>query len=540
METQEYTSKTLDHLGLVAGMCQEIGISQLIDQDCPSESPDQIVSTGKALEAMILNGLGFVNKRLYLVSRFFEDKPIDRLLGPEYEASHFNDDRLGRALDQLYATGLTTLFTKLSRQVFKVIDYRPTRGHLDSTSLSVHGRYNSEESEVSGLHITQGYSKDNRPDLPQVTLQLICEHISGIPMHMEALNGNSSDSESFRNTILNFGKQLHSEDGLTTIVADSKLYCKETLQVLQDSRLNWICRVPGTLDAVKGLLEEVESAHLYNLKEYGAEGYSSACYTFTYAEVDQHWVVYHSQSAAQREAKALQRHLNKEGEQAHKSLKKLMSQVFHCRKDALQAAEQCEQKWKWHKLEGVQVKEVKKHNKPGRPSTNDKPVIQYMVDAKVQVKQAQLDKEAFKRSLFVLATNQSIDTLEQECQLLQTYKEQHSVERGFRFIKDPNIVASSFYVQKPERVAALTFVMACCLLVYATLEYRIRQSLEKEDQAIPDQKGKPTKKPTARWVFQLFVGIHELKLPNENKLVLNLNENHRKIISLLSYWQFYT
>jgi transposase len=81
MEPQEYSSKTLDHLGLVAGMCQEIGIAEVINEYCPSESPDQIVSTGKALEAMILNGLGFVNKRLYLIPHFFRDKPIALLLG---------------------------------------------------------------------------------------------------------------------------------------------------------------------------------------------------------------------------------------------------------------------------------------------------------------------------------------------------------------------------------------------------------------------------------------------------------------------------
>jgi hypothetical protein len=36
METQEYSSKTLDHLGLVAGMCREIVISEVIDAYCPS------------------------------------------------------------------------------------------------------------------------------------------------------------------------------------------------------------------------------------------------------------------------------------------------------------------------------------------------------------------------------------------------------------------------------------------------------------------------------------------------------------------------
>ena len=124
--------------------------------------------------------------------------------------------------------------------------------------------------------------------------------------------------------------------------------------------------------------------------------------------------------------------------------------------------------------------------------------------------------------------------------MLQTYKEQHSVERGFRFIKDPNIVASSFFVKKPERVAALLFVMTTCLLVYSALEYRIRQSLQKENKSVPDQKGKPTQSPTARWVFQLFVGIHVLQLPDGKKLILNLREEHRDILALLSYWNFYS
>jgi len=55
--------------------------------------------------------------------------------------------------------------------------------------------------------------------------------------------------------------------------------------------------------------------------------------------------------------------------------------------------------------------------------------------------------EVFRRSLFVLATNQTLEYLEDEEELLRTYKAQQSVERSFRFIKDPYIVASSFFVK---------------------------------------------------------------------------------------------
>jgi transposase len=485
MEAQAYTSKTLDHLGLVAGMCREIGISEVIDTHCPSDSPDQIVSTGKALEAMILNGLGFVNKRLYLVPHFFRDKPVELLLGAGFESDHFNDDRLGRALDTLYKTGLTTLFTKLSSRTLEVLDYRPDRGHLDSTTMSVFGLYNSEAETSSGLHITQGYSKDKRPDLAQVTLQLISEHLFSIPLHFQMLNGNSSDSESFREVIRTFGKELHTERGLLTIVADSKLYSEQTIQELASAQLNWISRVPGTLQASSELIAKIKAS---DLKPIESQGYSSACYTYEYGGVHQHW----------------------------------------------------QQQWKWHTLTNIKIHEHKKYGQAGKPTPGTPATLSYTMEAQLRVEQDNYDTEVFKRSMFILATNQQVNGAAEEEQLLRVYKEQHSVERGFRFIKDPNVVASSFFVQKPERVAALAFVMTCCLLVYTALEYRIRKALEKENKTIPDQKNKPTQKPTTRWVFQLFVGIHLLILPDGKKFTLNLDTQHRDILSLLSYWDFYS
>ena len=82
--------------------------------------------------------------------------------------------------------------------------------------------------------------------------------------------------------------------------------------------------------------------------------------------------------------------------------------------------------------------------------------------------------------------------------------------------------------------------MTCCLLVYSALEYRIRQGLEKQNKNVNDQKGKPTKKPTTRWIFQLFVGIHSLTLPDGKKIILNLKEEQKTILNILSYGSFYT
>ena len=83
-------------------------------------------------------------------------------------------------------------------------------------------------------------------------------------------------------------------------------------------------------------------------------------------------------------------------------------------------------------------------------------------------------------------------------ELLNSYKGQAQAERGFRCLKDPQFLASSLYLKKPERIMALLMVMTVCLLVYAALEYRIRTALTEHGATFPDQKGKRIQNPTAR------------------------------------------
>jgi transposase len=83
--------------------------------------------------------------------------------------------------------------------------------------------------------------------------------------------------------------------------------------------------------------------------------------------------------------------------------------------------------------------------------------------------------------------------------------------------------------------------MTVCLLVYAALEYRIRQALKEQEATFPNQKGQRVQNPTARWVFQYFVGIHLLLAPGQSAQVLNLTEEHCHLLQLLgkAYMQLY-
>ncbi len=134
--------------------------------------------------------------------------------------------------------------------------------------------------------------------------------------------------------------------------------------------------------------------------------------------------------------------------------------------------------------------------------------------------------------MFMLATNDCSETLTME-KILELYKSQQSVEKGFRFLKSPDFLTSSLYLKKPERIEALLMIMTCCLMAYATLEHKIREELKSQSQYFPDLKYKPTQNPTARWVFYCFQGLHVLTISQHQELVVNLKERNKIIIDCL-------
>jgi transposase len=104
-----YHSQVLDHLGLVAGMFDELGIGEVLDQATQQDPELRDFIVGETVKARVLNGLGFINHALYLVPQFFHNKPTYRLISPRVAPTQLNDDALGRALETLYKYGVTEL-----------------------------------------------------------------------------------------------------------------------------------------------------------------------------------------------------------------------------------------------------------------------------------------------------------------------------------------------------------------------------------------------------------------------------------------------
>lgn len=222
---------------------------------------------------------------------------------------------------------------------------------------------------------------------------------------------------------------------------------------------------------------------------------------------------------------------------------KLGKETFACQEDAKRALETFTKTLKACTLTDSDIIEVPHYHKPGRPPKDAVPSrISYRIEGHLASSLALRDQHLNDKSCFILATNELDEQALPDHEVLAGYQGQASAERGFRFLKDPLFLASSLFLNSPKRIMALMMVMTICLLVYAALQHRIRQSLQQQQQSFPDQKGKPSQKPTARWVFQCFVGIHLLAIDSQQQLVLNLKDHHRQLLSLLGrrYETFYS
>jgi transposase len=90
----------IDHLGIIAGIIDDIGIVDIINKRVGEHTQEQ-VSAGHVVKALILNCMGFLSAPLYLFHQFFVGKGTEHLLGEGIKAEYLNARRIGRVLDKL-------------------------------------------------------------------------------------------------------------------------------------------------------------------------------------------------------------------------------------------------------------------------------------------------------------------------------------------------------------------------------------------------------------------------------------------------------
>ncbi len=305
---------------------------------------------------MLLNGLGKVSSPLYLFSKFFEGKAIEHLIGKGVKTEYFNDDKLGRVLDQLYSRGLNQIFMSVVLEAVKIYQLEISTVHLDSTSFHVHGDYQTDDDELTEdiepktIKITYGYSRYQRPDLKQFMMDLICTNDGDVPLWMRTGSGNESDQKQFVIAIKEFKNQLNFD---SLIVADSALSTQENLQLL--TNIKWLSRVPVRIKAAHQLVQEIDGS---DLTPSQIKGYSYQELSKTYGGIQQRWLVVESQLRQESDLKSLEKKIQKERAEVDKKLRTFKPEKFACIPDAETATRKLLNKLLYHELKQINVQKL--------------------------------------------------------------------------------------------------------------------------------------------------------------------------------------
>ena len=519
------TTNSLYHYGIVSGTYDELKIGSVIDEVLPKLGQHKLAHS-TVIKAMILNCLGFSDSRLYMYSQYFENLPVERLLGPGIIASDLNDDVLGRTLDAIYEADPTQLFIRIALKTMEIMDIETQLFQCDTTNFSVFGDYQSIDGS-STIEITYGHAKDSRDNLKRFGLGTITNQY-GIPLFAKAYSGNASDKDTIIEAMKTLQENITFPDDVY-FIADSAFYSEGNIASMKKG-IKWISRVPSTLNLAMDLLtSDLE------FKQGEDQRYSFYETIVDYGGIEQKWVVVHSTEMHKRKDITFDRKVQRKVKESQKDLKDLKNVKFACEEDVRAALERWKKKNPYCLLKDIEISTIstKENGKRGRPRKDENLIVHYIVKAKAVRNEEVTIEEKEYQGRFIIASNDI--NLDAE-KMLENYKNQSKVEKGFKFIKDKTFRVSDVYLKKPQRIEALSMIMVLTLLIYSVAEWKLRKKLKETGETIPDQLKKQTQKPTLKWVFKLMRGTTEVKIKVDSNVIItiaNMNEVKDKIIRLM-------
>lgn len=523
----EVQSKRIDHFGLIAGICKKIRLIELIDELLPKTRGDVKISHGEAILAMIMNGLGFRERRLYLTPLFFSDKATDKIFWEGFDPKYLNDDVLARTLDAIHKYGATKLFSTLSIRTGLELDLYNNNLHVDTTSLSFSGRFKKQSK--NSPQITFGHSKDHRHDLPQLVLSLICSNNGGLPVFFNVHSGNTSDREIIPNIIEQFEEflKLIEINKDFVYIADSALYSK---RFLLDKKHNfqWLTRVPESVRTARAILSKDKSE--FEWTDIG-DGYQIAPCSHCENGYKHRWMVLSSRRAHYKEVATLEKNLKKEEDYLYKRSRQLARRDFYSQEEAKREVESLRRNHSLFKFEYSVRRSSKKVNYRGHRKWKSS----YTLTLSFWRNKERVSQLTNRKGRFILATNATAEKLPIE-EALKVYHGQSNVEGCFKFIKDRSFLLNRFYLKKTERAQALLFIMVLTLFVFNLGQFILRQELQNTKLTVPNQLGQLKTTISLKWAFQLFQGINDMIIRTRDQVwrkMTELSEAQQNILRCL-------
>jgi transposase len=476
------------------------------------------VTHGEAIQALLF-AIFQGDHRLYCVNELLAPYDLKVLFGrTDIDSKQFNDTRIGESLDAINDVAKKVLYDLAISGVR--LYGKPIKAILgDTTSVSVFGDdyENRVKEDTPFVFPIFGFSKDHRPDLRQIVINLMTT-VFGFPVDGDILDGNRSDVETFRDNLEAMATMPWVKDN-TPMISDSKLATFPTLARASELKIPIISMIPDTMKIRASLITQISSIEDLPLllETETGDAYHGLSMNVPYSVEEDgkpnktiwlRYLVVHSSQLAATKAESRKIAKWKEKRALEKWAGKLAKHQFACRRDALkvQKKEWKQQKAKHHDLT-VEIKEVAIPGKRprGRPAQGDElipPKIVWKVTC-VFTPRPEVASKWDPDGMFVLVTTITDKRVKDDREILEAYRSRNAVETTFQWMKGPLAVAPVF-LKTPGRIRGLGFVFVFALQVLALFQKLYREALAKRGVTSPHPGRKRTLKPTTRGVLEVM------------------------------------
>lgn len=504
LEVVETVTKTIGSLALASPYLRRLRVAETIDA-LTTRGKQRAVSTGQVVEVLILNRLAVRPTPISKLGAWAAGQAIAEVYGLAAEA--LNDDRLGRALDELHPH-LADAWAAIVLAGAEAYGLRLHQLHTDVTRLAFEGAY-EDVPATSGdgqplPRITHGYTGRQDPSRKQLTVSLTVTADGGLPAWYRVADGNADDTRAYLAHLTALREQLHLDAPL--VVGDSKLitqanllgFCRAgarfigpaglsetdraTLRALWAAGLPWhrLDPAPPGAPPTPGRYWGLERPETLPDPERGRSYALRRLYV---------------QSLDDRRAARHQR--AKDLARARRALWAIKHRLRHpAYRDPAFVARKV----------AAAVAKVERYLQAELVASAEGLDVRWRLDRQRLREDAQFD------GLYCLLTNQPRAAAGRRA-VFRAYKDQSAVEGRFRVLKQPPIQVRPLWLHQPRRLESLVFVIMVALLLFALIEREARRVVRASGQPFAGVRaeGRDTLPVTATCLLELFAPLTVVK-----------------------------
>jgi len=524
-ESADIVTERVDDIPLLVAQMRRMGLPVLLECNFPTHGNRGGLPVGWTAVGWLAHLLSRGDHRLNQVQPWAARRLETRraCTGQPIEDLDVTDDRLADVLRLLADDTHWVSFERaLGQELRRVYDLAPACVRVDMTTVSQAGQVTEE-----GL-FQCGYSKDRRPDAPQVKVGLATLDPLGLPLASLVVPGDRADAPLYVPLI----KQARAVVGRRGVlyVGDCTMGALATRATVAHGYNYYLCPLaatqvpPETLDRyltearAGGPPERIERVGADGTVTHLADGYAraEACATVIEGWMDVAWTERRLLIRSIAQATAAETALRARVARAHQAITDLtVARRGKRRLDTVEAARVVTTAvLSRYEVDGlIQVAlsaDIQEHavrayaDRPAQVRQTRTLQIRATVDT------AALDAAVARLGWRVYAPNAPAATLS-ATQAVLAYRQEYLIERGFGRLTGRPLSLTPLYRERDDHVTGLIRLLTIALRVLTTLDYVARARLDQAQRALPGlYAGNPTRAtphPTAELLLTAFKDI---------------------------------